>query len=598
MLDRKKIAEFRKKYNITQDGSRFLYFILAKAEIDIDLLNDIDWDWLRDNNFQRIKERLEQKKKEKENQIERSTHSFLGIFNKYSFLFVQASQEMLTLKHQIKFEQSKKQSLKSTFFSILQKIDSLNELTAKEVAFLKKNNLDENEFVKLLNFLELKKKYGVTLYSSNSPKDRLYKILSKLENEIQLTDKDIRFIAHKDLNSVLQAHEKQQKQRAEEFAKLKEKYQATQCPETSVDSSLYKILRNIEACQSLRIDEINWLNSNDLNDVAAIADFVALKFKYQATENPDFSISSHLYKVLKRIDSDIALQESDINFLKKRKLIRTISLAIEKYSNHLINEIAQGKQLTEVQQQWIERNERNDVITLGETKYFKDLKRKYDVHYISDDSLKNPLYLILQKLENNRRLDAVEIAYCKDKNIFHSKIYICYHKIEAQFYEDEYKKTYDKWNIPNISSHWRKANESKKALQSTANINLDKIKNNKLKSAILTTRGGAFRDFHELAKAEECARKAIKFQSSSHHPYTLMGAICYDRYEFTEGDRWFNEAIKRGASPGAIDSEIKKSIMRMKNRKEKDRIIKALLKKDPERYSWAERYLSKNSRKK
>jgi hypothetical protein len=112
------------------------------------------------------------------------------------------------------------------------------------------------------------------------------------------------------------------------------------------------------------------------------------------------------------------------------------------------------------------------------------------------------------------------------------------------------KKTGNKWNLPNISSHWRKADQPKKALKATENVNFDSIKENKLKSAILTTRGGAFRDLSQLDDAEKCARKAIEYQASnSHQPYTLMGAIFfdrYDRYDRYEGERWFREAEKRG----------------------------------------------------
>jgi hypothetical protein len=61
-------------------------------------------------------------------------------------------------------------------------------------------------------------------------------------------------------------------------------------------------------------------------------------------------------------------------------------------------------------------------------------------------------------------------------------------------------------------------------LKLTENLNLEKIKENKLKSALLTTRGGAFRDIEELDKAEKCARQAIEYQPNSHHPYTLNGS--------------------------------------------------------------------------
>lgn len=91
--------------------------------------------------------------------------------------------------------------------------------------------------------------------------------------------------------------------------------------------------------------------------------------------------------------------------------------------------------------------------------------------------------------------------------------------------------------------------------------------------------------------------KAIAFQPSSHHPYTLMGAICYDRYQHYEGEQWFAKAIARGASPESIDEEIKKSIARMEDKVKRDQLIKKLLEKDPKRYSWSKKYLSKKKNK-
>ena len=109
------------------------------------------------------------------------------------------------------------------------------------------------------------------------------------------------------------------------------------------------------------------------------------------------------------------------------------------------------------------------------------------------------------------------------------------------------------------------------------------------KSALLTTRGGACRDIHKLDDAEKCALKAIEYQPQSHHPYTLMGAICFERGQFSEGERWFNEAIKRGAESEDIDSELKRVVKNAKDEKRRE-VVEYLLKKDPQRYAWAKAY--------
>ena len=144
--------------------------------------------------------------------------------------------------------------------------------------------------------------------------------------------------------------------------------------------------------------------------------------------------------------------------------------------------------------------------------------------------------------------------------------------------------------MPNASSHWRKADEPKSALQVTENLDFDQIKENKLKSALLTTRGGAFRDIDKLDDAQKCALKAIEYQPQSHHPYTLMGAICFERGQFLEGERWFNEAIKRGAESEDIDSELKQVVKNTKDENKRREVVEYLLKKDPQRYAWAKFY--------
>jgi len=296
--------------------------------------------------------------------------------------------------------------------------------------------------------------------------------------------------------------------------------------------------------------------------------FATLKSKYQVSD--DSSSSSHLYKVLKQLESGKALSESDINFLKKRKL--TNILAVDKDAASLI---------------------------IDPKKHFASLKSKYGVSDYQDKSPSNPLYAILQKLDKGKRLEPLDVAWLEEHHIrnswgegklFSGKILMAYHSLEAIFYEQQYKRTGNKWNLPNGSSHWRGAKQPERALTLTENLNFDTIKENKLKSALLTTRGGAFRDLHDLAQAEQCARKAIKYQPSSHYPYTLMGALCYERREYYEGDHWFSEAIKRGASPRDQDAEIKRVIKNADKDKRRE-VAEHLLKKDPVQYKWAKKYI-------
>jgi hypothetical protein len=74
-----------------------------------------------------------------------------------------------------------------------------------------------------------------------------------------------------------------------------------------------------------------------------------------------------------------------------------------------------------------------------------------------------------------------------------------------------------------------------------------------------------------------------------------MGAICYDQDRLEEGRYWFEEAIKRGASPKDIDAELKQIVKNTKDRQKRKKVIEYLLKEDSRRYAWAKHYLSKDN---
>ena len=83
----------------------------------------------------------------------------------------------------------------------------------------------------------------------------------------------------------------------------------------------------------------------------------------------------------------------------------------------------------------------------------------------------------------------------------------------------------------------------------------------------------------------------MECQPDSYRPYTLLGAICYDKGKYPEGDKWFEMAVKRGATVNDVDDEIKRIVRTTKNEDKRREVSEYLLKKDPIRYSWASSYL-------
>ena len=482
-------------------------------------------------------------------------------------------------------------SSSSPLYPILLKLDRREQLIASEIEWLNNNRLfyaleiyDRHQKIELAIIARKQEAEAKRIACEQEAKQKRIAheqevkekikaekhntILKQLETGKRLNTLDGQWLKkHKFLETFAIFQEREVLQR-NELSQLKHKYKASKHEDSSTSNQLYEILQKLESKKKLSQVEIDWLKKQGLTDTIAIAEeiqeqkhFASLKSKYQATQYEDLSLSSPLYQILKNIDSGKQPSEAELNWLSKHSLNQVIEIAKERESQ----------------------------------KHFTSLRAKYNVSDYKDKSPSSNLYLILQKLDRQERLEATDVAWLTENELFYpnEKITIEYHKIEASFYEQEFYRTKNGWNLPSASSHWRKAGEAQTALKLTDDLDWDRVKDKKLKSALLTTRGGAYRDIQQLNKAEKCAKGAIEYQPDSHHPYTLMGAICYERGQYLEGDSWFNEAIKRGANPRDMDSEIKRVVRNAKNENKRREVVEYLLKKDPSRYAWAKAYLKK-----
>ncbi|MEG4577672.1 hypothetical protein QUA56_34150 [Microcoleus sp. N3A4] len=461
-------------------------------------------------------------------------------------------------------------SIPNRLYLILCKIDKGELPINSDITWLKSQDFSNltAHVEKMQHLTELKIKYKAAQHQDTSPSSHLYKILKQLETSKRLNTQDGEWLKKQQLLETFAIFQEREAVHRDELSQFKDKYKASKHQDSSGSNKLYKILQKLESKQKLIQVDIDWLKKHGLTDTIAIAEelqeqkhFVALKSKYQATQYEDLSLSSPLYQILKKLDSGKQPSNAEVNWLSKHSLNQVIEIAKERESQ----------------------------------KHFTSLRAKYNVSDYKDKSPYSNLYLILQKLDRQERLEATDVAWLTENELLYpnEKITIEYHKIEAIFYEQEFYRTKNGWNLPSASSHWRKADESQTALKLTDNLDWDMVKDKKLKSALLTTRGGAYRDIQQLNKAEKCAKGAIEYQPESHHPYTLMGAICYERGQYLEGDSWFNEAIKRGANPRDMDSEIKRVVRNAKNENKRREVVEYLLKKDPSRYAWAKAYLKK-----
>jgi hypothetical protein len=586
----KYFAALKSKYQATQyqDSSTtsLLYLILRKVDLGIELTK-LEFDWLTE--YQLI-DTLKAIKQEQQHRVQE-----LG---NLEFKFSKLKSKYKATKHNISWQSSR-------LYFILLKLESGNLLTDSEVKWLIENGLNETNKIaqEVKRFIQLKLKYKATQHQDSYPDSKLYQIMKKMEVTENLSNSEYNWLLNNNLFETAEIFKQQESVKEAYFTQLREKYQANKHSKLSLSSPLYLILQNIDAKNNLSESEIKWLEQQGLTETITIAqelertrDFAVLRAKYKATEYQDSSPKSHLYKILKKLELSNQLGEQDINFLKNRKLTEVIKIANDKYVSTVKYKINLGELLNDSEIEWLKNNGYEDIIIFAQQKHFEALKRKYR---LVDPALPiEPFYEIMVKVEKKERLDLNLVVQLIGEGLLsrYGEIAVAYYKLEADFYEQEFHRTGHKWHIPTASSYWRKADEPEQALKLT-NLDLSKIRENNLKSAILVTRGAAFRDIDNLADAEVCARKAIEYQPDSYQPYTLMGAISYDRYEYAEGDYWFEQAIERGAKTEDIDDEIKRVFRRKDNDGKGYEAAEYLLKKDPQRYAWAKSYLNKQKGK-
>lgn len=218
----------------------------------------------------------------------------------------------------------------------------------------------------------------------------------------------------------------------------------------------------------------------------------------------------------------------------------------------------------------------------------KALLKKYDINDYISEPLPIEVSEILNKLENEKRLSQDEAIWLNTigKKYFSTKVRHKFHRLEANFYLEEYaKNTNNIWNAINASSQLRKCQESLKAQEFLEKIPANGIKDKKILSAYFTTLGGVRRDLRKIKVAIDNACKAHNLTPDNYRPCTLLGAIYMETYQYTLGHEWYEKATERGATNQSINADLKSIISKMDKAK-RNEMIEHLLKLDSHTYSW------------
>ncbi|ENW50709.1 hypothetical protein F917_02146 [Acinetobacter baumannii NIPH 67] len=218
----------------------------------------------------------------------------------------------------------------------------------------------------------------------------------------------------------------------------------------------------------------------------------------------------------------------------------------------------------------------------------KNLIKKYDIYFYEIvDKHRSKLVKILKLLDSNQRLSEQDAVWLNSegRQYFTDGLKIKFHRVEADFYINEYNTTKSHWHAINASSQLRKAKASKDAEKFLENTEISLNKNKKLLSAYFTTLGGVKRDIRKVDTAIECGVKAHENNSQDYRPCTLLGAIYMENHEYTLGHDWYNKARERGAPEKSIYADLKSILLKL-DKSKRNEMIASLLKKDPYIYEW------------
>ena len=327
--------------------------------------------------------------------------------------------------------------------------------------------------------------------------------------------------------------------------------------------------------------------------------------KLKTKQNDSLTLPEKAYLVRQNLNALHSLVEGKISFnqykkevvndrIKHQEQLEAERLRLEKLRELELIQLKKQQEKLAQERKVREQAERERRKKLeSDPKYIerqkeKNLIKKYDIcFYDIADKHRSKLINILKLLDNNQRLSEQDAIWLNSegRQFFTDELKIKFHRVEADFYLNEYKTTKLHWHAINASSQLRKAKASKEAEKFLENTEISLNKNKKLLSAYFTTLGGVKRDIRKVDTAIECGVKAHENNSQDYRPCTLLGAIYMENHEYTLGHDWYSKARDRGAPEKSINADLRSILLKL-DKSKRIEMIASLLKKDPYLYSW------------
>ena len=327
--------------------------------------------------------------------------------------------------------------------------------------------------------------------------------------------------------------------------------------------------------------------------------------KLKMKQNDSLTLPEKAYLVRQNLNALHSLVEGKISFnqykkevvndrIKHQESLEAERLHLEKLRELELIQLKKQQEKLAQERKVREQAERDRRKKLeSDPKYIerekeKNLIKKYDIYlYNIDRKCRSKLINILKLLDNNQRLSEQDAIWLNSegRQFFTDKLKIKFHRVEADFYINEYRTTKSHWDAINASSQLRKAKASQEAEKFLENTKISLSKDKIVLSAYFTTLGGVKRDIKKVDAAIECGVKAHENNSQNYRPCTLLGAIYMENQEYSSGHDWYSKARDRGAPEKSINADLR-SILSKLDKSKRIKMIASLLKKDPYLYSW------------
>lgn len=315
---------------------------------------------------------------------------------------------------------------------------------------------------------------------------------------------------------------------------------------------------------------------------------LALAKRYWVTDVPGAQMhGTPLTKLLESIANGQPLTDSGKSFLIAKGLHSLLEFASGTISENQFNQRAQtereirsvdeaAKRKAE-QTGMVAKQQRMDAEEIrreNERRKTQALRRKYGVGSFVEEHHFKRLMNILRKLDAGSRLPEVDTVWLKSEGRHYQtdEVLHAHHRLEADFCLAEYQRTNDPWQAVNASGHLRKCDASQEASTLLAAIPDGRLKQTKLKSAVLTTHGGARRDLGRYNEALKMGEQAHALLPDNFRPCTLLGAVHMEMGEVSLAHEWYRKAEERGATSDSIESELRSLLARMSAEKRTEAI--------------------------